>query len=80
MPAPVKAVSIIAYVLFSIIFAACLLEALFPKWCWKTFESWRAKKEPSKAYFLRMRVAGIVGMVIIAAVAFAPALIAYFDK
>ncbi len=80
MPVPVKAVTIIAFVFYFVIFVACLLEALFPKWCWKTFESWKATKEPSKAYFLRKRVAAIVGMVIITAIALAPTLIAYFDK
>ncbi len=70
----------IVYAFYFIIFIACLLEALFPKWCWKTFESWKATKEPSKAYFLRNRVAGIIGMVIVTAIALAPTLIAYFDK
>ena len=74
------AITIIIFVFYAFIFIACLLEALFPKWCWKTFESWKATKEPSKAYFLRMRIAGIIGMVIITAIALAPTLIAYFDR
>jgi len=74
------AITIILFAFYAVIFAACLLEALFPKWCWKTFESWKAAKEPSKAYFFRNRVAGIIGMVIITVVALAPTLIAYFDR
>lgn len=77
---PVKAAEIIVFVFYSIIFSACLLEVLFPKWCWKTFVSWKATKEPSKAYFLGKRVAGIIMMLIIIAITSAPTLIAYLDK
>lgn len=80
MPIFVNVLTIIIFVFYAIIFVGCLLEALFPKWCWKAFESWKAKKEPSEAYFLRNRVAGIIGMIIITAIALAPILIAYFDK
>ncbi len=73
-------IEIIIFAFYTFIFTACLLEALFPKWCWKTFESWKATKEPSKAYFFRNRVAGILGMVIILLLALAPTLIAYFDR
>ena len=75
-----RAITLIAPAFYAVIFIACLSEALFPKWCWKTFESWKATKEPSKAYFFRRRVAGIVGMVIIAAIALVPTLVAYFDR
>ncbi len=77
MPA---AITIIIFAFYVVIFAACLLETLFPKWCWKTFESWKATKEPSKAYFFWKRVTRIIGMVIIAAIALAPALAAYLDR
>ena len=80
MPSFITCITIIIDIFFVILFIACLLEVLFLKWCWKTFESWRATKEPSKAYFLQRRIAGIIGMVIIAAIALAPTLIAYFDK
>ena len=80
MPKFVNCITIIIGVVFSILFIVCLLEALFPRWCWKTFESWKATKEPSNAYFLQRRIAGIIGMVVIAAIALAPALVAYFDK
>lgn len=80
MPVFLNTLTIIVFIFFATIFVACLLEALFPKWCWKTFESWKATKEPSEAYFLRNRVAGISGMVIITAIALAPTLITYFDK
>lgn len=41
----------IVYIFLAAIFTVCLVNALFPKWCWKVFESWKASKEPSKAYF-----------------------------
>ena len=73
-------ISIILFAFFVILFVACLLEALFPRWCWKTFESWKATKEPTKEYFLKKRMSAIIIMVIILVIALAPALIAYFDK
>lgn len=80
MPSPVSVLIFVVYLIFIVAFVACLIEALFPKWCWKTFESWKAKEEPSKAYFTRNRISGIIGMLIIAAIALAPTLIAYFDR
>lgn len=74
------AVTIIIFAFYIFIFAVCLLQALFPKWLWKTFESWKATKEPSKEYFFMARVSGIIGMVIITAIALGPTLIAYLDK
>ncbi len=74
------AMTIFAYMIYLIIFVACLLQGLFPKWCWKVFESWKATKEPTKSYFLKKRIMAIIGLVIIIAIALAPTLIAYFDK
>jgi len=73
-------ITIIIFAFYAVIFAACLLEALFPKWCWKTFESWKAAEEPSEAYFFRNRVVGMIGMVVITVIALVPILIAYFDR
>lgn len=73
-----NAVTVIVFVFCAVVFAAGLAEALFPKWCWKTFESWKAVKEPSKAYFLRRRIEGIIGMVIASAMMLGPTLIAHF--
>lgn len=57
----VNVITAIVFVFCAVVFAAGLSQALFPKWCWKTFERWKAVKEPSKAYFLRMRIEGIIG-------------------
>ena len=76
----VNVVTVIVFVFCAVVFAAGLAQALFPKWCWKTFESWKAAKEPSNAYFLRMRIEGIIGIVIALAITLGPTLIAYFDK
>jgi uncharacterized membrane protein len=73
-----NAVTVIVFVFCAVVFAAGLAEALFPKWCWKTFESWKAVKEPSKTYFLRRRIEGIIGMVIASAMMLGPTLIAHF--
>lgn len=75
-----KVFTTVVWVFYFVILAVCLLEALFPKWCWKTFESWKAAKEPPKTYFLRKRVEGIIGAIVITAIALAPILAAYLDK
>lgn len=75
MPKFANYITIIIGAVFVILFILCLLEALFPRWCWKTFESWKATKEPSNAYFLQRRIAGIIGMVVIAAIALALTLV-----
>lgn len=80
MPAGFNFFTIIVYFFYIIIFAIGLVNAIAPKWCWKTFESWKATKEPTKAYFLARRISGIAVMIIIAAIASAPTLIAYFHK
>ena len=77
---PLNVITIVIFAFLSFLFVSCLLEALFPKWCWKTFASWKAAEEPSKVYFLRKRVSGVIGMIVAAAIALAPTLIAHLDK
>ena len=69
----------VVYIFYIIIFAIGLVEAIAPKWFWKTFESWKATKEPTKAYFITKRISGIIIMIVIAVIALAPTLIAYFS-
>ena len=80
MPDPMRVVSIVATVFFIIVFLICLIHAVAPRWYWKTFESWKAKEEPSKAYFVSIRIAGIAGMIIVAAAALAPTIIYYLKR
>ncbi|MEY8387662.1 hypothetical protein AALC17_10265 [Oscillospiraceae bacterium 38-13] len=46
----------------------------------KPLKAGKQRKSHQKRIFLRMRVAGIIGMVIISVVALTPTLIAHFDK
>ena len=80
MPAGFNIFSTILFVFYVIVFLLGLVNAIAPKWCWKTFESWKATKEPTKAYFLRKRIFGIIIIIVIAVIALAPTLIAYFDR
>ena len=80
MPEGIKIFSTIVYIFYIIIFASGLVSAIAPKWHWKTFESWKATKEPTKAYFLRKRIFGIIIIIVIAVIVLAPTLIAYFDR
>lgn len=80
MPTGFNIFTIIVSIFYVIIFSIGLVNVIAPKWCWKTFGSWKATKEPTKTYFLTRRISGIVVMIIIAAIALAPTLIAYFDK
>ncbi|WP_295736094.1 DUF6199 family natural product biosynthesis protein [uncultured Oscillibacter sp.] len=76
----VNIVEVLVFVFCAVVFAAGLAEALFPKWCWKTFESWKAVKVPSKAYFLRRRIEGVLGVALASAIMLGPALMAYFRQ
>lgn len=80
MPSFFKAYSIVYIVLYAILFVMGLLYAIAPRWTWKTLESWRATKEPTKAFFVVRRICGIFIMIVVVAMATAPAWIAYFDK
>lgn len=79
MPKGMNIFSTVVYIFYIIIFAIGLVEAIAPKWFWKTFESWKAAKEPTKAYFITKRISGIIIMIVIAVIALAPTLIAYFS-
>lgn len=80
MPIGLNAFSIIVSVFYIILFIGCFVNMIAPKWYWRTFESWKATKEPSKTYFLTKRLLGIMGMIIISAIVLFPTLMAYFDK
>ena len=79
MPKGMNIFLTVVYIFYIIIFAIGLVEAIAPKWFWKTFESWKATKEPTKAYFITKRISGIIIMLVIAVIALAPTLIAYFS-
>ncbi len=52
--------------IFAAVFLIGLINAINPRLMWTYFEKWKAKEEPSKAYFMVQRLMGIVAMVIIA--------------
>ena len=80
MPTGMNLFSTIVFIFYIIIFVAGLASAIAPRWCWRTFQSWKATKEPSNTYFLVQRVSGVIIMIVVAAIAVAPTLIAYFDR
>ena len=77
MPAGFHVISAIVSVFYIIIFLIGLGNAIAPKWFWLKFESWKAKEEPSAAYFLIRRISGIIIMIVIAAIALFPTLASY---
>ena len=79
MPKEISVFSTVVCIFYIIIFTIGLVNAIVPKWFWKTFESWKATKEPTKAYFITKRISGIIIMLVIAVIALAPTLIAYFS-
>ena len=56
MPKGMSVFSTVVCIFYMIIFAIGLVNAIVPKWFWKTFESWKATKEPTKAYFITKRI------------------------
>ena len=62
MPTPIL---IMVYIFLAVLFAVGLINVVAPRWCWKTFESWKAVSEPSKAYFITKRMIGLVQMLVV---------------
>ena len=51
-------------VIIAVIFVLGLINAIKPRFLWEKFESWKAKEEPSSAYFMVRRIAGIFVMIV----------------
>lgn len=77
MPNPFRFIGVLGSVFYIVVFSLCLLQAVAPRWCWKTFESWKAKTEPTNTYFLIRRIGGIVGALIVCALVLLPVIAAY---
>lgn len=78
MPTGLNVLSTIAFLFYLALFVVFLVNAIAPKWWWRTFDSWKATEEPSKIYFLTKRIVAIVGAIVIAASVFLPIFIAHF--
>ena len=72
MPTPLL---IIVYIFLAILFAVGLTNAVAPRWCWKTFENWKAVSEPTKAYFITRRIIGILQMLAVVLIIAIPTII-----
>ncbi len=65
---------------FIIVFVLLLINAISPRFMWKTFQSWKATSEPSDAYFMWRRIACIIGLVIISILMLGPTIMYILDK
>lgn len=72
MPSEFRIFNVLISLFVVAVFVLCLVQAVAPRWCWKTFESWKAKSEPTNTYFLIRRIAGIVGALIVCALVSLP--------
>lgn len=63
---------ILPILLYSFAFIIGFINFINPRWMWKTFESWKATKEPSVTFFRFRRITGLIVMVLITIVAFFP--------
>ena len=52
-------------IVLTLILISGLLNAFFPRKMWKTFESWKATKEPTDAYFMSRRISGILAVIMV---------------
>lgn len=62
----------VVMMVFGMLFLIGLVEAIFPRYAWRLLESWKAKSEPSRAYFFVRRLGGIVLMLMIIFIWFLP--------
>ncbi len=73
-------ISALIWVFYAIIFVILLINAINPRYLWKTFESWKAKSEPTDAYFKVRRITSIIGLIIITLIMVGPTIIYLLDK
>ena len=73
-------ISAVIGVLYAIIFVALLINAINPRYLWKIFESWKAKSEPTDAYFKVRRITSIIGLIIITLIMAGPTIVYLLDK
>lgn len=59
------AFTIVVMILFGFMFLLGLASLIHPRLIWKIFASWKATEEPTKAYFVSQRIAGLIVMLMI---------------
>lgn len=67
-----RVISILPSIIIGLVFMSGLINAINPRFFWEKFESWKAKKEPSKTYFMVRRISGVIAMVVSAIMLFFP--------
>ncbi|EGD46598.1 hypothetical protein Cpap_0979 [Ruminiclostridium papyrosolvens DSM 2782] len=67
-----KGVMVYQLTIIGLIFTIALLNVICPKLMWKTFESWKATKEPSNAYFISRRIIGVIIIAVLLAMSLLP--------
>lgn len=73
-------VDIFAGIIYLFIFVVCLINIIKPRYLWKLFASWKAKSEPSQAYFRMIRIGSVIGLILITAVMIMPTIMYLLDK
>ncbi len=61
-------------VILSVLF---IINIINPRLFWEKFEGWKAKEEPSKAYFRARRIQSVIALIILIFIIIFPSLMAY---
>jgi len=77
MPMYISAVIWVFYVIISL---TLLINVLNPRYLWKILDSWRAKSEPTEAYFKVRRITSMIGLIVITFIMAGPIIIKLLDK
>jgi hypothetical protein len=72
--------SAVIWVFYVIIFVTLLINAVNPRYLWKIFESWKAKSEPTDAYFKVRRITSIISLITITLIMAGPTIVYLLDK
>jgi len=67
-----RVISILPSIIIGLIFISGLINAINPRFFLGKVESWKAKKEPSKTYFMVIRISGVIAMIVSAIMLFFP--------
>ncbi len=73
-----KGIMIIPTIVFILIFIVGLLNAFNPRMIWKTFEGWKAVREPTAAFFMTRRLVGVATMLLVLCLFLLPYIVSRF--
>ncbi len=62
---PAQNISLFFYIIYAIMLVVSITNIINPKWTWRTFKSWHARREPTEAYFMISRIMSLITILLV---------------